>query len=42
MKEVKQILLQKKGISGSKLLDESDSILYVLEKSIQLLKINLK
>ena len=42
LREVKGILLRRKGLSGDKLLDDSEMMLRILDKSIFLLKINLR
>ena len=42
MKQVKDILLTKKGISGDKLMGYSERLLEILDDSIKLLKMNYK
>lgn len=42
LREVKGMILRRKGLSGDKLLSDSEMMLQVLDKSIELLKINLR
>ena len=42
LREVKGIILRRKGLSGDKLLDDNEMMLHILDKSIELLKINLR
>lgn len=42
LKEVRDMILRRKGLSGDKLLSDSEMMLLILDKSIELLKINLR